>query len=224
MRWVLAATAAIGIAAATFGIVMHGSGSQTSAAKLTISPARPAASASTGASARSVKAPRVQVVHGTLTPAVRDMPRKTGHWNMMFKKVGEHSRSEALKAPDRHQGSALVQRRAPKNLMPSPIANFDGVNNVSGAAPPDTEGDIGPNHYMQWVNLAFRVYNRNGTPAGNITQGYQLFTGKPHCGAASGNGGDPIVLYDQFAQRWIAAQLAYPTYPTGPFYQCVAYS
>ena len=32
------------------------------------------------------------------------------------------------------------------------------------------------------------------------------------------------MLYDQFAQRWIAAQLAYPTYPNGPFYQCVAYS
>ena len=30
---------------------------------------------------------------------------------------------------DRHQGSALVQRSAPKNQMPAPIANFEGVNN-----------------------------------------------------------------------------------------------
>ncbi len=108
--------------------------------------------------------------------------------------------------------------------MPTPIVNFEGVGNVSGASPPDTEGDIGPNHYMQWVNLAFRIYNRDGTPASNITQGYQLFTGQSVCGSPSGNGGDPIVLYDQFANRWIASQLAYPNYPNGPFYQCVAYS
>ena len=128
-----------------------------------------------------------------------------------------------MKLQDRHQGSALVQRSAPKNQMPSPIANFAGVG-ANGAVPPDTEGDIGPNYYMQWVNLQFRIFHRDGTPATPATPGYQLFTGQPICGSPSGNGGDPIVLYDHFAQRWIAAQLAYPTYPNGPFYQCVAYS
>ena len=224
MRWVLAALAAVGISVATIGVALHGSNGQARSAKLTISSALPAGSASTASVGGSSMVPRMQIAHGTLTPAVRDMPKKTGHWNVMFKKVAEHSRTESVKAPDRHQGSALVQRGAPKNQMPSPIVNFDGVNNVSGASPPDTEGEVGPNHYMQWVNLAFRIYNKDGTPAGNITQGYQLFAGKPHCGAASGNGGDPVVMYDQFSQRWLATQLAYPTYPAGPFYQCVAYS
>ena len=128
-----------------------------------------------------------------------------------------------MQLQDRHQGSALVQRSAPKNQMPSPIANFAGVG-ANGAVPPDTEGDIGPDYYMQWVNLQFRIFHRDGTPATPATPGYQLFTGQPICGSPSGNGGDPIVLYDHFAQRWIAAQLAYPTYPNGPFYQCVAYS
>ena len=77
---------------------------------------------------------------------------------------------------------------------------------------------------MQWVNLSFRIFSENGTPATPVIPGYQLFTGLSVCGSQSGNGGDPIVLYDQFANRWIAAQLAYPTYPNGPFYQCVAYS
>ena len=49
--------------------------------------------------------------------------------------------------------------------MPSSDPNFEGVGNAAAASPPDTEGDIGPNHYMQWVNLSFRIYNRNGTPA-----------------------------------------------------------
>ena len=108
--------------------------------------------------------------------------------------------------------------------MPAPIANFAGVG-ANGASPPDTEGDIGPNYYMQWVNLQFRIYHRDGTPATPATPGYQLFTGQNVCGTPSGNGGDPIVVYDQFAHRWIASQLAYPNYPgAGPYYQCVAYS
>ena len=38
---------------------------------------------------------------------------------------------------------------------PAPIVNFDGVGNIDGVYPPDTNGDVGPNHYVQWVNLAF---------------------------------------------------------------------
>ena len=75
----------------------------------------------------------------------------------MFKKVGRALTWRELSVlQDRHQGSALVQRSAPKNQMPAPIANFEGVNNSAAASPPDTEGDIGPNYYMQWVNLPFR--------------------------------------------------------------------
>lgn len=34
--------------------------------------------------------------------------------------------------------------------MPPPIVNFEGVDNRNFVLPPDTEGDIGPNHYMLW--------------------------------------------------------------------------
>ena len=55
--------------------------------------------------------------------------------------------------------------------------------------------------------------------------GNTLFTGLPACGSPQGNGGDPIVLYDQFAERFVAGQLAYPNSPfVGPFYQCIAIS
>ena len=47
--------------------------------------------------------------------------------------------------------------------MPAPIVSFDGVTNRNGLLPPDTNGDIGPNHYMQIVNVSFGVYNRDGT-------------------------------------------------------------
>ena len=52
-----------------------------------------------------------------------------------------------------------------------------------------------------------------------------MFTGNPHAPVcAAGNGGDPIVLYDQFSGRWLAVTVRVSTYPNGPFYQCVAVS
>ena len=227
-RFGLVTAAAVAVAGAvaivSIGLAVAGSSHNAPTARATIGLAGPSGGASAASITHSQAMPRVQVAHGVLTPAVRDMPRMSGHWNKAFNKVAEHSRSDGVRMPDKHEGSALVQHGAKRNAMPTPMVNFEGVGNVSGASPPDTEGDIGPNHYMQWVNLAFRIYNRDGTPASNITQGYQLFTGQSVCGSPSGNGGDPIVLYDQFANRWIASQLAYPNYPNGPFYQCVAYS
>jgi len=107
--------------------------------------------------------------------------------------------------------------------MPSPILTFDGIANLCGCYPPDTEGDVGPNHYMEWVNLHYAVYTKAGAQVVPPTTGNTIFTGTPFCG--SHNNGDPIVLYDQFAHRWLASQLAYPNYPNpGPYYQCVAFS
>ena len=45
---------------------------------------------------------------------------------------------------------------------PAPIVNFDGVSNIDGVYPPDTNGDVGPNHYVQWVNLHFQIWNKSG--------------------------------------------------------------
>jgi len=101
--------------------------------------------------------------------------------------------------------------------------NFNGLSNTSGVAPPDTDGDVGPNHYMQMVNLSFQIFNKNGTsvygPALSSTL-WSGFTG-PWTGT---NDGDPIVLYDQYADRWIATQFSLPNYPSGPFYELVAVS
>jgi PKD repeat protein len=101
--------------------------------------------------------------------------------------------------------------------------NFAGIPNLSGVAPPDTDGDVGPNHYMQMVNLAFQIWDKNGNslygPADGITL-WDGFTGP----WSTTNDGDPIVLYDEYADRWIASQFALPNYPSGPFYELVAVS
>jgi len=56
----------------------------------------------------------------------------------------------------------VVQKSFPGVSAPPTTANFEGLDNVNKVLPPDTNGDIGPNHYVQIVNLSFAVYNRNG--------------------------------------------------------------
>ena len=65
-------------------------------------------------------------------------------------------------APSTGADAALQQKPGQTN-MPAPLVNFEGVNNTFGVLPPDTTGDVGPNHYIQWVNLGFAIYDKTGT-------------------------------------------------------------
>jgi len=110
--------------------------------------------------------------------------------------------------------------------MPSPIQNFEGVGNVNGVLPPDTDGDVGPNHYVQMVNISFAIYDKAGAllygPASNNT----LWTGFGGL-CETTNRGDPVVLYDPLADRWVLSQFAFERSggnPIGPFYECIAIS
>jgi len=101
--------------------------------------------------------------------------------------------------------------------------NFAGQDNKSGVAPPDTQGDVSANYYVQMVNLSLQIWDKNGNSLYGPTVSSTLwdgFTG-PWTGT---NDGDPIVLYDQIADRWIATQFSLPNYPAGPFYELVAVS
>ncbi len=112
--------------------------------------------------------------------------------------------------------------------MPAPIANFDGVNqrdqaDVSGfqVSPPDTVGDVGPDHYVECVNLACRIYSKLGVPAGGAFTISSLFASLGgQCDST--NDGDPIVLYDPLADRWLLSQFAVTNRP--PSHECIAIS
>jgi fibronectin type 3 domain-containing protein len=125
---------------------------------------------------------------------------------------------------------------APPTLNPPTLGTtFDGVGNTNytiGGAPPDTEGAVGPNHYFQWVNSAFYIFSKAGAQiypaAGQPANGNTIWTGFAGAGGhcANDNRGDPLVQYDQMADRWFASQFAWTGgFPgPGPFYQCVAVS
>ncbi len=151
---------------------------------------------------------------------LRDMPQLDPKWPSNF--VIERKWLPYRQDIQPGAGSDLVQGELAPGAL-TPLLSFEGVNNVNGVLPPDTVGDIGPNHYVQAVNLAFAIFDRQGNklygPA-NINTLWQGFGG--YCESA--NDGDPIVLYDQLADRWFISQFALPRYPFGPFYQCIAVS
>ena len=129
--------------------------------------------------------------------------------------------------PKRQQPDAALQLSTPLVAAPPALFNFEGVNNVDAVMPPDTNGDIGPNHYVQWVNTTFAVYDRAGNVLYGPAAGSTIWDGfGGPC--ESQNDGDPIVLYDHLADRWLMSQFALPNNFFGilfaPFYQCIAIS
>lgn len=103
----------------------------------------------------------------------------------------------------------------------STISNFDGIAGDGGYTPPDPNGAAGLNFYIQTVNCEFAVYSKMGDsvygPAslGTIWQGFPGY---------HGSDGDPIVLFDHLANRWLISQFSLPNYPNGPFYELIAVS
>jgi hypothetical protein len=100
--------------------------------------------------------------------------------------------------------------------------NFDGMNGVQagGVIPPDTNGAVGDNQFFLITNFAFNIYNKT---TGALEEGPLLinsiwsgFGGQ----CQSDNGGDPVVLYDKIANRWLLEQLEY----TSTYQICVAVS
>ena len=105
--------------------------------------------------------------------------------------------------------------------MPTPLVSFAGTGNVNGVLPPDTQGDVGPQHYIQWVNLAFTIYDKTGTVLYGPANGSTLWSGLPRRSACRDNNeGDPITIYDHIANRWLMSQFVLGS----TSYQCIAVS
>ena len=108
---------------------------------------------------------------------------------------------------------------------------FPGAsNNDNGSllgfliAPPDTDGEVGPNHFVQMINLLTTIYDK----AGNVVSGGGPFASNAIWAGIGGNcepnnQGDPVVLYDDVADRWLVSQFAFPD-NLSTFSQCVAIS
>ena len=131
----------------------------------------------------------------------------------------ELKRMPLLDGPDPALQSKIMNNGRSQGTV---IENFAGVANTYSVAPPDTDGDVGHDHYFQMVNNGFAIWDKIGNllygPVDNITL-WHGFDGP----WSNTNDGDPVVVYDEYANRWVATQFALP-YDNGPYYELVAVS
>ncbi len=151
-----------------------------------------------------------------------------------LKQFGVGKRPEP-KFPEATTSDAVAQSTtAEPSLMPPATVNVLGLSaqdtanvvykGLLSVSPPDPTGAAGPNHYFQWVNNVFAVYDKTGKRLYGPAAGNTLFDGVEPC--AHSNAGDPIVLYDSLAGRFVVSQFAFAIPASGapPSWQCVAVS
>ncbi|NJC97675.1 MAG: hypothetical protein FIB03_15290 [Anaerolineae bacterium] len=205
-----------------------------------------AANSTDGSPVQAFKAPKAKFTNAVafdVSPALRDLAKKPAPQ----RPDGQDAEPLDIR-PDRgpvfgdngFSGDGAVDAAGPSAKLgvnsaatiSTPIANFEGMRyqdnfNVFGfrVNPPDPVGDVGPNHYVEMINLVFGVYDKQGNlllgpvDTGTLWAGFAV----PDCTDPSG---DPIVLYDQFMDRWLLSQFTTSglSDPTRPFWNCVAIS
>lgn len=156
-----------------------------------------------------------------VSPPLRDIPTPP------LQLEAQHLMPEPLPFP-RTAGSApdpVVQSSLAPSVMPAPILTFPGIpfpGVVCNCAPPDTDGEVGATQYVQLVNRGLQVFDKvSGASVLGPIAIQTLWSGLG--GVCQNNTiGDPVVVYDQLAGRWVVSQFA----GTGgvPTDECVAVS
>lgn len=154
---------------------------------------------------------------------MKPLPIKQGEAETEAHEVINRVLPKALRSIDKAGKTSLLMKSQPApKAMVSTFENFEGTDNLCGCLPPDTNGDVGPNHYVQTVNNQIQIFDKQGNsllgpePINTLWDGFG--------GACEAqNNGDPIALYDQLADRWLISQFALFA-SGGHNHQCVAIS
>ncbi|NQV03801.1 MAG: hypothetical protein HQ542_14215 [Bacteroidia bacterium] len=150
--------------------------------------------------------------HGISRPLTEIPDLTSADLEVMWNKINEEKLNESMQsrtypyaatAQPKGADPAWQQKMGSDTGTRATVQNFNGQTN--GVFPPDPTGDVGPNHYISAYNSAFVVYDKTGNLLDGPTLLNSLFTGLP--GAAC-NSGDPIILYDEQADRWLVIEFS----------------
>src|SRR5215471_15464606 len=154
--------------------------------------------------------------HNDVSPPLRDMPASS---EPDLRRGRDREANENPKIPYRHVDSfdPVVQNAHASAFrfggvnIPVPIRTFDGIPFPGvgcSCAPPDPNGAVGLTQYVQIVNEAYQVFDK---ATGNSVLGPNSISSiwSGFGGVCQNNGnGDPVVLYDHLANRWLISQFA----------------
>ena len=172
-----------------------------------------------------------------VSPALRDLAPLTPLRKAPDEELIEIRAERGQVARDRgYSRDGALQRNAgfsaQGQAIPGASLTFEGLSNQDNfnifggrVNPPDSMGAVGPNHYVEMINLIYGVYDKSGNllvgpvDSGTLWAGFAI----DDCTDPSG---DPVVLYDKLEDRWLLSQFTTRglSDPSLPFYNCVAIS
>jgi hypothetical protein len=137
-------------------------------------------------------------------------------------------------APSGHEADGALQTGRFGPNLPSTSLRFSGIANadqLEKPIPPDPNGEAGIGQYVQMVNFSMAVYDKDTgaelLPPFSTNAIWEGFDGGGTV-CEETNQGDPIVLFDQIADRWLISQFAFRLNaqgdPRGPYFECIAVS
>jgi uncharacterized repeat protein (TIGR01451 family) len=101
---------------------------------------------------------------------------------------------------------AVGGQRGATGGFTTPAVNVAGQTNT-GVAPSDVNGDVGTTHFLQAINggggAQYAIYSKT---TGALVAGPFNMEGLGTGGNCATGGGDPIVLFDELAQRWMISE------------------
>ncbi|MEI6434337.1 MAG: GEVED domain-containing protein [Bacteroidota bacterium] len=107
------------------------------------------------------------------------------------------------------------QQMGSTQLNRAPLINYEG--NPNGWFPPDCNGEVSADYYFQAINVSFQIFNKTGTSLYGPTNNNTIWTGLP---GGTDSGTDPVILYDQHADRWFYSDFTH----YAPYYVRIAVS
>ena len=148
---------------------------------------------------RDLPAPRAWVPGD----AIREIPKGQPGQQVPNKDAEPNANHHDPLVDLQRNAAAPAQRQ---RAFDTPDLSFAG-GGFSGVNPPDTVGVVGPDHYLQAINgstgTQVRIYDK--TSGAQVANFMMQSLGSAQCA----NGlGDPIVLFDQFANRWLISEFS----------------
>ncbi len=140
--------------------------------------------------------------------------------SLIIKEVKNHINYNKWPNDDLLKSNAHVQIEMGNYQSYGPLVGFAGQGGT-GSFPPDTDGDVSETHFIQVVNAKYNVYLKDGTKVLGPLNLSTLWASLPGPWVGS-NHGDPIVLYDEIADRWLITQFYVPN--SGNNYELFAVS
>lgn len=163
-----------------------------------------------------------------VSPALRTLPVVKG-WTKAEPEEAELGTPRTPQPVPKDYVDPVLQNIRAAAPAPAPLITFEGMtvdDACGGCIPPDITGEAGLTQYVQMVNSAsVAVYNKTtGARIYGPIVFQSMFSALPaNSQCRTAGHGDPVVLYDQLADRWMLSQFTTTGGASG-YHECIAIS